>query len=148
MRKLTTSVFGVYTITCLPTGKVYVGQSENCTRRWAGHRRDLNADKHKNWPLRRAWRAYGPDAFLFSIVAQPIENTRADLDWCEVEVLRSYRETYNLMEVGENAPRPVASEETRVKLGELVKKRWDNPEYRERLRASHAKRRADPEYQE
>lgn len=146
MRKLTTSVSGIYTITCIVTGKVYVGQSINCTRRWAGHRRDLDSGKHRNYPLRRAWKAYGAASFEFEIVAQPLDESPETLGALETLVMANHPDTYNLMEPGE--PRLVASAETRAKLSAERKARWADPAYRERLKASHAIRNADSEYRE
>jgi group I intron endonuclease len=145
MRKLTTSVPGIYTITHIASGKTYVGQSNNCTKRWQHHKWCLRAQKHRNQPLQRAWNLYGPDAFEFAIAAQPIDPTSAvDIGEMEVAVLRNYPHNYNLMEVGE--PRLEASAETKAKLSAERKARWADPEYRARLSASHKAKHADPEW--
>lgn len=144
MRKLTTSVPGIYVITCLPTGKVYVGQAKNCTQRWGGHRWHLNKGTHRNYHLQRAWRLHGQSAFTFEIAAEPIGDEVPALAWLEAEILSYYRHSYNLMEAGEE--RLTASPETRAKLSADRLKRWADPEYRERVKASHAARNADPEY--
>lgn len=57
---------GVYTITCLPTGKQYVGS----TRRGFSHRFQLHLchlrrNRHHSPYLQNAWNKYGESAFVF-----------------------------------------------------------------------------------
>lgn len=71
---------GVYTITCIPTGRKYVGSSVNVQRRWYCHKNALKKGKHKNVLLQRAWDKYGEDAFIFEILV-----TTAPEDMLDVE---------------------------------------------------------------
>lgn len=145
MRKLETSVPGIYTITHIASGKTYVGQSIHCTKRWQSHRWNLDKKKHRNRPLQHAWSLHGAEAFEFAIVAQPIDPAdRLAIADMEVAVLRNYPDNYNLMEVGE--PRLEASAETKAKLSAERKARWADPEYRARLSAAHKAKHADPEW--
>jgi group I intron endonuclease len=75
---------GVYKARCIPTNKIYIGSSENIAKRCRQHVSDLNAQRHRNIHLQRAWNLYGPDAFVFSVV-----------ELTDVAVLR-YREQYHL----------------------------------------------------
>ena len=61
---------GVYTITCLPTGKIYVGSAARMTfdSRWRQHQKMLHGGRHHSPLLQRAWDKYGPDAFCFEIL--------------------------------------------------------------------------------
>lgn len=59
---------GVYSITCAPTGKVYVGSAVDMFTRWRGHHYHLSAGSHHCSHLQRAWRKYGPEAFTFAVV--------------------------------------------------------------------------------
>jgi group I intron endonuclease len=59
---------GIYSITCLQTGKVYVGQAMDIESRWNAHYQTLIAGTHENNYLQRAWIKYGPDAFAFEII--------------------------------------------------------------------------------
>jgi hypothetical protein len=59
---------GIYSITCLPTGKAYGGQAMVVQSRWDVNRRALIAGTHGNSYLQRAWIKYGPDAFAFEII--------------------------------------------------------------------------------
>lgn len=67
-------ICGIYKITNLVNGKVYIGQSIDIYRRWAQHKkigRNLSEDKYSrdyDKVLYRAMRKYGVDSFEFSIV--------------------------------------------------------------------------------
>lgn len=80
---------GVYRITCIPTGKIYIGSSVNLRRRWHDHQSRLNAKNARNLHFQRAWDKYGADAFCFDI-----------LEYCNIEEVL-IREQYYL-----NALRP------------------------------------------
>ena len=61
---------GIYSITCVPTGKFYVGSSVNIEGRWRQHRCHLKAGKHHSVLLQRSWDKYGADAFVFAITLE------------------------------------------------------------------------------
>lgn len=61
---------GIYSITCEPTGRVYVGQSRNIEARWKYHRRDLNGGRSTSPVLQRAWTHHGQDAFAFNVIEE------------------------------------------------------------------------------
>lgn len=59
---------GIYQITCIPTGKIYIGSSVNLRKRWNDHQTRLNAGTQVNSMLQRAWNKYGAGAFCFDIL--------------------------------------------------------------------------------
>lgn len=61
-------ISGIYKITCVPTGKVYIGQSNNVYKRWRDHRLELRKNQHVNNYLQRAWNKYGETQFEFEII--------------------------------------------------------------------------------
>lgn len=77
-------ISGIYKIINKINGKYYVGSSVNIkdypNNRWSRHIADLNANRHHNDYLQRAWNKYGKDAFEFII----IENYNSK---CEKELL-------------------------------------------------------------
>ncbi len=66
---------GVYQITCIPTGKIYIGSAVNLRSRWGQHKRKLIASSHYDSHLQAAWNTFGAEAFSFSIlelIAKPL----------------------------------------------------------------------------
>jgi group I intron endonuclease len=69
---------GIYQITNLISGKIYVGSASRYLDpkpsgngfyyRWGGHLRDLNKNEHANKHLQYSWNKYGEDAFDFKIL--------------------------------------------------------------------------------
>lgn len=60
---------GIYKITNLKNGKVYIGQTkERFQRRYWFHRWVLNSNKHSNSHLQRSWNKHGAESFEFSVV--------------------------------------------------------------------------------
>lgn len=59
---------GVYLITCMPTGKKYVGSSNRISKRWSRHRSSLNAGTHTNRYLQNSWNKYGYAAFEWAVL--------------------------------------------------------------------------------
>ena len=59
---------GVYLIHNRIDGLNYIGSTTDIASRWSKHRTMLAKRIHKNRLLQRAYDAYGPDAFEFSIL--------------------------------------------------------------------------------
>lgn len=58
---------GVYTITCRPTGRTYVGCTDHLAGAMYGHRFQLANGRHPNLDLQADWDTYGDAAFDFAI---------------------------------------------------------------------------------
>ncbi len=58
---------GIYAITCTVSGDVYIGQSKNCVKRWAGHLGDLSTGIHPNQLLQSLYDRYGLESFTFQV---------------------------------------------------------------------------------
>lgn len=61
-------ICGIYCIENLTNHKRYIGQSVDINHRWHTHRYLLNANKHDNDYLQKAWNKYGAENFEFSIL--------------------------------------------------------------------------------
>lgn len=76
---------GIYTVTCTPTGKMYVGSAVNVYRRWhAHHLPALRRGRHVNVYLQRAWTLYGESAFVCTcveLVAEKLLLTQREQFW-------------------------------------------------------------------
>lgn len=64
----TNKIAGIYKITNIENGKVYIGESENIPRRWIEHIRALTYGEHKNYKLQNDFKEYGLKSFDFDIV--------------------------------------------------------------------------------
>jgi len=65
---MTEPIIGVYKITCLSTGKYYIGYSKEIEKRFHTHKMLLRASRHFNILLQRAYDKYGYDDFTFEIL--------------------------------------------------------------------------------
>lgn len=59
---------GVYKITCVATGKFYIGSAVVLRRRRDQHFSSARMGNHKNEHLQSAWNKYGEDAFRFEVI--------------------------------------------------------------------------------
>lgn len=59
---------GIYKITNLVNGKLYIGSAVKIQRRWIEHRAQLIAGKHHSVKLQNAWNKYGASAFEFAVL--------------------------------------------------------------------------------
>jgi group I intron endonuclease len=69
-------VSGVYAITHIVSGRVYIGSSKDMLGRWAGHQKYLQSNIHHNARLQNAWNKYGSDQFHFGILERCHESVR------------------------------------------------------------------------
>lgn len=141
---------GIYTITCVPTSRVYVGKATKLQRRWTRHIRDMRVGEHHNEHLSRAWKKYGADAFVFAVAADlshvPADQLDDALSDAECEVLKLHPKNFNLTQAGPGGMR--ATPELSAKLSAERTARWADPEYRARVIASMKIAAADQDFQE
>lgn len=120
---------GIYTITRVASGSVYVGQASNIRIRWQHHNRDLRKNRHRNFVLQRAWNKHGSEAFVFAVVKDltdvPLADLAAALNAAEIEALLSSPRAYNLMVAGESGT--LASKETKALLSKIQTASWADP---------------------
>lgn len=115
-------IVGIYKITNLITGQIYIGLSVDCQSRIYVHKHKLKNNNHKNQHLQNSWNKYGEINFSFEIIEESLPEDLPELEKKTIEKYESYDKTkgFNKSFGGEhNLP----TEETRIKLSKACKKR-------------------------
>lgn len=130
-------VSGVYLITNLINGHMYVGGSVDIMRRFRQHKLGVDAGIH---PIDNAIKKYGVDNFSFQII------TELPPDWKIISEYEKYwikfyntfedPKHYNLTKGGEGKNGYIPSPETRKKISESKKGHDCSPETRKKISAS------------
>lgn len=137
---------GIYSITCVETGKVYIGSSKKLTRRIREHMDELKSGLHNNKDLQSDYDTWGNHCFIIKIL-EIIEPT--DFKKCRhvreqhhLDIaVSSGKGVYNrLLTIGAF---PELTEEGRIKIIELNKRRTFSAETRAKM--SYAKRNISAE---
>lgn len=103
---------GIYKIQS-PSGKIYIGSSENLKRRIAEHKRRLSRNIHVNQKLQNAWNKYNGDGFVFSII---ILCSKEHTIFYEQQAMDALSPQYNLLPFAGKSTGWKHSKETREKL--------------------------------
>jgi len=61
---------GIYIIRCLQEELVYIGSSNNISKRCGEHIRTLNKGEHHCYKLQKSWNLYDQDSFIFNILEE------------------------------------------------------------------------------
>lgn len=130
---------GIYTIAHVGSGRCYVGSSNNCAYRWYQHRWRLNRGSHPNTRLQRAWKKYGADAFIWSVieaceVAALIEREQWHLDRRQPHV---YNIGTKVDAVAQGVPLPEA---VRQKISAALRRRPMSEAHKAALAAANKRR--------
>lgn len=68
---------GIYTITNIKNGRVYVGESFDIESRWKLHASQLRSKTHINYLLQRDYNKYGNECFEYNIVQTSLGNEKS-----------------------------------------------------------------------
>jgi group I intron endonuclease len=138
---------GIYTITNLVTGHIYVGCTlQSFDIRWANHRRRLNGGTCNNVLLQRAWNKYGEENFLFEELILCDKETIYSEEHYWATLLNTHHRDfgYNLKPTHPDNL-SLASEEARLKIKEKATGRTWSEEYKELFRQKQLGRKHDAE---
>jgi group I intron endonuclease len=128
-----TILSGIYRITNVLNGHVYVGSSKSIKNRWKQHRYVLRRGTHHSKYLQRAWEKYGEENFLFEIM-ELCDPTRELLLEREQHHIDALKPVYNVLPVAGSPLGTTVSDETRAKISEAA--RSITPETREKMAAA------------
>lgn len=86
---------GIYKITCLETGEVYIGQSVAIQRRIATHKRELKKNIHYNKHLQRTYNKYGANSFTYEILELCTKDKLNEREKFYIKLFNSYNNGFN-----------------------------------------------------
>lgn len=138
----------VYCITLLPSGKLYIGGTNNLERRFRDHWSCLTVGGHGNLDLQSDWNTFSPDAFSFEVIEKCRLEDLRDRERFQIQFAREVGiPLYNRLDLppsdeyrrnmSEAARRVARDPEVSRRRSEATKRRWQDPDYR----ASHSKRK-------
>lgn len=113
---------GIYKITNLINGKIYIGQSRNIKKRWQNHKCAAHNPNNKgyNYPLYRAIRKYGIENFRFEIIESCFIEELNDREKYWISYYHSNDNDYGYnQDDGGNTPHPLKLNE--VQVDEIIK---------------------------
>lgn len=136
-----------YRITCIPTGRVYVGiTSQGLRRRWNQH---LSASKKGSTKLSRAIRKYGKGAFVMEQIASSWSYEHLlEFESLLISQWDSAGNGLNCTLGGEGVVGHRHTSESRLAMSEARPKVWSQPGYREDIAAAQSaawKRKSEEE---
>lgn len=109
---------GIYKITNIVNGKIYVGSSKNVKKRINEHKRTLKLNKHHSCLLQRAVNKYGFENFTFNIIE---ECEQKDLIITEQKYIDGLKPEYNILKVAYSNYGHKLSEETKKLISQKLK---------------------------
>ena len=109
------------------SGKFYIGSAVDINERWARHIRDLNSGCHPSHHFINAWRKYGQETFVFSIIEKCEESTLLIREQYYLDLHWDSGLLYNTCKTAGRPPKfselsPDAQNEMRKKVSEASKK--------------------------
>lgn len=114
---------GIYTITCIINGKIYVGYTKNLIGRLSGHKYALKNLCHKNPHLQNAVNKYSIENFIFEILEECEKKFLCSQEhyWCVMLNTHNRKFGYNEKPTNPNNTSNTHSAETRKKLSSSLK---------------------------
>lgn len=122
------TICGIYKITNLVNGKVYIGQSLDIYKRWEEHKYNINYSKYSGILLYKAFNKYGLNNFKFEIVEVCEEYELDNKEKFYIDYFNSYigfdnSNGYNMTLGGEGQTGIKWTEERKRKRSKLMKGR-------------------------
>ncbi len=111
--------------------RIYIGSSENISKRFSNHKGDLLYNNHKNNKLQNHYNKYGLDDFIFELIEECTLEEKLNREQYYIDTLNPW---FNILKIAGNTTGRVFSEETLLKL------RNPSESAREKMRNSHKNR--------
>lgn len=138
---------GIYKITCIPTGKIYVGSAVNLYVRRVEHFSQLRHQKHRNLYLQRAWNKYGENAFEFSVIELVLIPFLIEREQYWLDKLKTYdrRNGFNIFKTANSSLGHTFSFEFRQKVSDGLRGKQKTEEHRQKLSEANRGKKASLE---
>lgn len=117
-------ICGIYTVTNILDGKIYVGYSDDIDKRFTQHKSQLSCFRHRNRYLQRAWNKYGEKVFEFEVLEECEEIFLVALEhyWCTILRVHDRRYGYNIRPTHPYQRSNSHSIESRIRISDAFKK--------------------------
>lgn len=137
---------GIYTITNLTNGKIYIGYATNMYRRRDWHYCSLRAGTHANVHLQAAYNKYGIENMQFEILERADVEFLPSLEhyWCNLVGCHDRLIGYNIRVTHPNNKVPNVSLETRARMRASQLGKVRDREAVEKTRAKNKGQKRDP----
>lgn len=145
--KATMKQSGIYRITNLETGAMYIGRTaESFASRWRRHRQALKVGRHWNNHLQRSYDKHGKSAFEYKVLEVVPQGDMTDQEFNayinerEIHLIAehdTHQNGYNFTEGGEGMMGYEMSEATKAKLSAALKGKTPSAETRAKMSAAH-----------
>lgn len=125
-------ICGIYCIENTVNHKRYIGQSVDIYKRWQTHRYLLNANKHDNDYLQKAWNKYGEDNFIFSILELCNKGELSQTETKYINIYQTLSEDYGYNLQSGGASQYCLSDATKQKISQALTGKMagkNNPRY-------------------
>lgn len=98
-------ICGIYTITNLVNGKIYVGRSVDVFDRLIHHKSELKCNRHYNKHLQDAYNEYGVENFVFELLEEHFSKVLPSMEnwWCNMLNTHDRKYGYNIDKTGPNS---------------------------------------------
>lgn len=85
-------ISGIYKITCIKNGKIYIGSTCNFQKRKYKHLADLRINKHTSKKLQNSFNKHGENNFLFEMIefCEPIKEILIEREQYYLDLLKPY----------------------------------------------------------
>ena len=129
---------GIYKLTNTINNRIYVGSARRFKERWSQHSFSLRNQKHQNKFLQADFNKYGEEAFVFEVMEVTDGKTKEERLTIEEGYIKQHydngKSCYNLCSraISREGYPSKDPEKTRQKQSEAQKKRYENPEIRQR----------------
>lgn len=115
------TVCGVYMITSINTGLLYIGSSKDINRRFYQHRRELKKGEHYNKRMQRTINKFGQQDFIYQILEETTEENLLEVEQKYIDSLGVCNKEigFNVSEIARNNFRSSTRKEAITEVTEL-----------------------------